>query len=97
MGPERSTPTMDPALADRITKLATHVARNAAFEDMIRTKQGTNPEFSFLFGGEGADFYAQEKYRLQMQVAEEYRQQMAAAPMSGYGAAPPPPPAPLLP
>jgi Surp module len=52
-----------PAPADghlvlRITKLAEYTTRNGpAFEQQVRSKQATNPEYAFLQGGEGSDFY----------------------------------------
>jgi hypothetical protein len=46
------------ALALRITKLAEFVVRNGpAFEQQVRSKQGANPEYSFLNGGAGSDYY----------------------------------------
>lgn len=48
----------DPALAVRITKLAEYTARNGpAFEAQVRAKQAGSQEYTFLFGGEGTDFY----------------------------------------
>ena len=48
----------DAELKNIIEKLAQFVARNgASFEAMTKTKQRDNPRFSFLFGGEGYDYY----------------------------------------
>ena len=48
----------DAELKNIIEKLAQFVARNgASFEAMTKTKQRDNPRFSFLFGGEGFDYY----------------------------------------
>ena len=49
----------DEALADRIEKLASRVARvGPQMESMVKEKQGDNPDFAFLSGGEGAGYYA---------------------------------------
>ena len=48
----------DAELKNIIEKLAQFVARNgASFEAMTKSKQKDNPRFSFLFGGEGYDYY----------------------------------------
>ena len=49
---------LDPTLVERIEKLAGYVAQgNESMEATVRERQRTNPQFAFLFGGEGADFY----------------------------------------
>ena len=46
---------LDPALVDRIEKLAQYVAQtNGAMENIARERYRTNPDFAFLFGGDGA-------------------------------------------
>lgn len=53
----------DAGLEQRITKLTEFVARNGSqFEEMMRQKQNGNPEFAFLFGGEGSPFYRWKLY-----------------------------------
>jgi Surp module len=48
----------DANLVLRITKLAEYTTRNGpAFEQQVRSKQAANPEYAFLQGGEGSDFY----------------------------------------
>ena len=45
-------------LRERIEKLAQYVSQsNGAMEDTVRERQRTNPNFAFLFGGEGAGYY----------------------------------------
>lgn len=52
----------DPELQKRIDKLVEYAAKNGPeFEAMIREKQHDNPEYSFLFGGEGHSYY---RYKL---------------------------------
>lgn len=52
-------PPEDADLVKRITKLAEYYTRNGpAFELMLKEKQKENVEYAFLFGGEGAAFYA---------------------------------------
>mmetsp|Transcript_32226 Transcript_32226/g.68802 ORF Transcript_32226/g.68802 Transcript_32226/m.68802 type:complete len:500 (+) Transcript_32226:102-1601(+) len=47
-----------PDLKKRIEMLSGHVARSGPdFEQNIKTKHAKNPQFSFLFGGEGSDYY----------------------------------------
>ena len=49
----------DQALSTRITKLAEYYTRNGpAFEELLKSKQKDNPEYAFLFGGPGCEFYA---------------------------------------
>lgn len=48
----------DGALSQRISKLAQFAARNGpSFVQLIKAKQAANPEYGFLQGGEGADFW----------------------------------------
>ena len=52
----------DPELQKRIDKLVEYAAKNGPeFEAMIREKQQDNPDYSFLFGGEGNGYY---RYKL---------------------------------
>ena len=54
---------LDPELENTIDKLAVFVAKNGPeFEWMTKQKQKENPKFSFLFGGEYADYY---QYRIE--------------------------------
>ncbi|GMH34261.1 hypothetical protein BSKO_02095 [Bryopsis sp. KO-2023] len=56
--PEFTVPPQDPALVQRIAKLAEFVKRvGPHFVTLLKNKQKDNPEYSFLFGGEGADYY----------------------------------------
>ncbi|XP_059662991.1 uncharacterized protein LOC132308788 isoform X2 [Cornus florida] len=55
-------PPSDPELQKRIDKLIEYSAKNGPeFEAMIREKQQDNPAYSFLFGGEGHNYY---RYKL---------------------------------
>lgn len=55
-------PPSDPELHKRIDKLVEYAAKNGPeFEAMIREKQQDNPDYAFLFGGEGHGYY---RYRL---------------------------------
>ncbi|XP_034702278.1 calcium homeostasis endoplasmic reticulum protein-like isoform X1 [Vitis riparia] len=61
-GPPPSNPPSDPELHKRIDKLVEYAAKNGPeFEVMIREKQQDNPAYSFLFGGEGHNYY---RYKL---------------------------------
>eukprot|EP00803_Ostreobium_quekettii_P003823 evm.model.scf_1238.3 EVM.evm.TU.scf_1238.3 scf_1238:26007-36121(-) len=56
-------PPEDAGLRQRITKLAEFAKRNGPnFVDLIINKQQENPEYGFLFGGEGADYYRWSLY-----------------------------------
>lgn len=56
--PQFSLPPADSVHSVRISKLAEYTARNGpAFEEQVRSKQSHNPEYSFLQGGEGSNFY----------------------------------------
>ena len=56
--PQFTPPPADSAHALRISKLAEYTSRNGpAFEEQVRTKQALNPEYSFLQGGEGSNYY----------------------------------------
>ncbi|KAM1247339.1 hypothetical protein EV1_043061 [Malus domestica] len=60
--PPPSAPPSDPELHKRIDKLVEYSAKNGPeFEAMIREKQQDNPEYAFLFGGEGHGYY---RYKL---------------------------------
>ncbi|KAL5559409.1 hypothetical protein UlMin_035620 [Ulmus minor] len=60
--PPPAAPPSDPELHKRIDKLVEYSAKNGPeFEAMIREKQQENPEYSFLFGGEGHGYY---RYKL---------------------------------
>lgn len=62
--PPPSPPPSDPELQKRIDKLVEYAAKNGPeFEAMIREKQQDNPDYSFLFGGEGHNYY---RYKLWM-------------------------------
>lgn len=61
MHPYDSTPAAppaDPELHKRIDKLIEYAARNGPeFEALIREREQDNPAYSFLFGGEGYNYY----------------------------------------
>lgn len=53
----------DSALEQRISKLAEFAAKNGPpFVEMIRQKQAANPEYAFLNGGLGADYFTWRLY-----------------------------------
>ena len=53
----------DPALEQRIAKLADFAAKNGPpFVDMLREKQKDNPEYGFLKGGIGATYFRWKLY-----------------------------------
>lgn len=59
-GAAARTSALTPDLKKRIDIIAEHVARNGAdFEHTIRVKNESNPQFSFLFHGEGSEYYQQ--------------------------------------
>ncbi|RWW70164.1 hypothetical protein BHE74_00022168, partial [Ensete ventricosum] len=60
--PPPAAPPSDPELQKRIDKLVEYAVKNGPeFEAMIRDKQHDNPAYSFLFGGEGHNYY---RYKL---------------------------------
>ncbi|XP_058092397.1 uncharacterized protein LOC131238812 isoform X2 [Magnolia sinica] len=60
--PPPAAPPSDPELHKRIDKLVEYSAKNGPeFEAMIREKQQDNPDYSFLFGAEGHNYY---RYKL---------------------------------
>ncbi|OMO61927.1 SWAP/Surp [Corchorus capsularis] len=60
--PPPAAPPSDPELQKRIDKLVEYATKNGPeFEAMIREKQQDNPDYSFLFGGEGNGYY---RYKL---------------------------------
>ncbi|CAE7297987.1 unnamed protein product [Symbiodinium pilosum] len=49
-----------PDLRKRIEIMADHIARNGAeFETTVKQKNASNPQFAFLYNGEGAEYYQQ--------------------------------------
>ncbi|KAL2901026.1 Calcium homeostasis endoplasmic reticulum protein [Bienertia sinuspersici] len=60
--PPPAPPPPDPEMRKRIDKLVEYVAKNGpGFEAMVCEKENKNPEYSFLFGGEGHGYY---RYKL---------------------------------
>ncbi|KDP33406.1 hypothetical protein JCGZ_06977 [Jatropha curcas] len=60
--PAPAPPPSDPELQKVIDKLVEYATKNGPeFEVMIREKQKDNPAYSFLFGGEGHNYY---RYKL---------------------------------
>ncbi|XP_021768356.1 calcium homeostasis endoplasmic reticulum protein-like [Chenopodium quinoa] len=60
--PPPAPPPQDPEMRKRIDKLVEYVAKNGpGFEAMVCEKEHKNPEYSFLFGGEGHGYY---RYKL---------------------------------
>ncbi|DBA71019.1 TPA: hypothetical protein ACH3X2_011449 [Trebouxia sp. C0005] len=56
--PPFCSPPSDSKSADVVQKLAQFAAKNgASFVELIKVKQKDNPEYQFLFGGEGSDYY----------------------------------------
>uniref|UniRef100_A0A7N0RCQ9 Uncharacterized protein n=1 Tax=Kalanchoe fedtschenkoi TaxID=63787 RepID=A0A7N0RCQ9_KALFE len=56
--PPPAPPPSDPELLKRIEKTLEYAIKNGPeFEAMIREKQRDNPAYSFLFGGEGYNYY----------------------------------------
>lgn len=56
--PPFSSPPGDSKRADVVQKLAQFAAKNgASFVELIKVKQKDNPEYQFLFGDEGSDYY----------------------------------------
>ncbi|PKA63707.1 hypothetical protein AXF42_Ash016991 [Apostasia shenzhenica] len=55
---DSAPPPSDPELQKRIDKLVEYAARNGPeFEAMVREREQDNPAYSFLFGGEGHNYY----------------------------------------
>jgi hypothetical protein len=60
--PPMAPPPADPELQKRIDKLVEYIAKNGPeFEAIIRDKQHDNPDYAFVFGGEGHAYY---RYKL---------------------------------
>ena len=66
--PPVSPEGLGPELLERITMLATNVSMNEALEGLVRSKRGDDPDWAFLNGGQGAQFYTSEKLRAQVRV-----------------------------
>jgi G patch domain-containing protein 1 len=80
--PPPPAPPADAELAARCDTLAVFVARNGpSFEDLARQRQRTDARFSFLFGGEGAEYYAWRCAQLRAQPAPP-RPEQRSAPLS---------------
>uniref|UniRef100_A0A0E0LES6 CID domain-containing protein n=1 Tax=Oryza punctata TaxID=4537 RepID=A0A0E0LES6_ORYPU len=60
--PAAAPPPSDPELQKRIDKVVEYIAKNGPeFEVVIRDKQHDNPDYAFIFGGEGHAYY---RYKL---------------------------------
>ncbi|XP_037458623.1 calcium homeostasis endoplasmic reticulum protein-like [Triticum dicoccoides] len=56
--PAPAPPPADPELQKRIDKLVEYIAKNGPeFEIVIRDKQHDNPDYAFIFGGDGHAYY----------------------------------------
>ena len=56
--PKFSDLPQDSALEQRISKVVEFAARNGPnFVDLMRTKQQQNPEYGFLFTGDGSAYF----------------------------------------
>ncbi|CAH8328289.1 unnamed protein product [Eruca vesicaria subsp. sativa] len=61
--PPPPPPPADPELQKRIDKLVEYSVKNGPeFEAMMRDRQKDNPEYAFLFGGEGYDYYRYKQF-----------------------------------
>ena len=82
-------PTMPPAdgeYAATIKQLAGYVNKNGAdFEKMIREKQNTNPKFSFLFGGDGYEYYRWCKHAASLNLTDDQIAAQVAAHQATQG------------
>lgn len=72
--PLPAAPPADPELQKRIDKLVEYIGKNGPdFEAMIRDKQRDNPDYAFVFGGEGHAYYRYMLWLLpRPQVAPPY-------------------------
>ncbi|KAL3835482.1 hypothetical protein ACJIZ3_010218 [Penstemon smallii] len=60
--PPPAPPPSDPELQKRIDKLVEYAVKNGPeFESVVREREQDNPAYSFLFGGEGHNYY---RYKL---------------------------------
>lgn len=74
---------LPPDLRKRIEIMAEHIARNGPeFEHTVKTKNANNPQFAFLYAGEGADYY-------QHKLAENRRARAGAGGSSSSASAAP--------
>lgn len=56
--PPFASPPSDSKRADVIQKLAQFAVKNgASFVELLKDKQKDNPEYQFLFGGDGSEYY----------------------------------------
>lgn len=85
--PPPAIPPSDPELQKIIDKLAEYSAKNGPeFEAMIREKQKDNPDYSFLFGGEGHNYY---RYKLWLYTHPQSFPLIAPPPMHQPSVPPP--------
>ena len=92
--PRPTAPPSDPEVASTIKKLAEYVHKNGAdFERMMKEKQTENTKFSFLFGGDGHDYYCWCKHCAAMNITAA---QVAAQVAVHLAQQPPPAPIPTL-
>jgi hypothetical protein len=80
---DSAPPPADPELQKRIDKLVEYIAKNGReFEAIIRDKQHDNPDYAFVFGGEGHAYY---RYKLWVTA----RPPVAPYPLGSMHMAPP--------
>jgi hypothetical protein len=77
--PAPAPPPADPDLQKRIDKLVEYIAKNGPeFEIVIRDKQHDNPDYAFVFGGDGHAYY---RYMLWAAGRPPYPHMMPPPPM----------------
>jgi hypothetical protein len=82
-----TAPPADGDMATTIKKLAEYVHKNGgSFETMMKEKQQANPKFTFLFGGEGYEYYRWMKHCAANNWNEgQINSQLAASQGQGQG------------
>ncbi|CAL9147099.1 uncharacterized protein LOC103985642 isoform X1 [Musa acuminata AAA Group] len=80
--PPPAAPPSDPELQKRIDKLVEYAVKNGPeFEAMIRDKQHDNPAYSFLFGGEGHNYYRYKLWLSKRQSGAPFNQSFTPSSM----------------
>ncbi|CBZ49951.1 calcium homeostasis endoplasmic reticulum protein, related [Neospora caninum Liverpool] len=79
-------PPADPELVKRIHTIAEYCCRNPEMESLVRQRDGADPRFAFINGGEGYDYFRFAIACLQQGL--DPTEQAAAADQGGMGSSP---------
>ncbi|KEP60910.1 UNVERIFIED_CONTAM: zinc knuckle domain-containing protein [Hammondia hammondi] len=83
--PQPVRPPADPELVKRIHTIAEYCCRNPEMEALVRQRDGADPRFAFINGGEGYDYFRYAVSRLQQGLDPSEQAAAAEGSMQNVG------------